>query len=509
MSPTATTQHPRIGSLFSGAGGLDLAVEHVFGGRTVWQCELDPAAAAVLAYRWPGVPNLGDITAVDWSAVELVDVLCGGFPCQDVSAAGRRAGIQAGTRSGLWAMFADAIAGLRPRYVVIENVRGLLSADGEPWPTEVQAADAEVQRLGRVVALIKHKIDKAIRNGWWHGEHKRRKQSEAARMARQRDRALARFRSLRRRLVQRAIGTVVGDLADLGYDTQWTTVSAASVGAPHKRERIFILATPTDAGHATEHGQRSCAEPWRRDQEPAADTPGERRTDIERCGYPAGQPVSTEPGAGSGDRSRPTAAGIRELPGTAAELATVSLLPTTAASRSGRNRSASDGAAIRPSIDSITDLLPTPAARDGKGANPNRQGGLDLPGALLPTPAASDANRGPDLARANRAGSGGDDLHTFVYKTGRTQQWGKYAAAIARWVAVTRPAPSPTEPNTKGNPYLAPAFPEWMQGWPAGWVTAVPGISRNDMLRIIGNGVCPQQATAALSQLLAVCRVAA
>ncbi|ORV13597.1 hypothetical protein AWB94_04760 [Mycolicibacterium canariasense] len=100
-------------------------------------------------------------------------------------------------------------------------------------------------------------------------------------------------------------------------------------------------------------------------------------------------------------------------------------------------------------------------------------------------------------------------MHTFVYKTGRTQQWGKYAAAIARWVAVTRPAPSPTEPNTKGNPYLAPAFPEWMQGWPAGWVTAVPGISRNDMLRIIGNGVCPQQATAALSQLLAVCRVAA
>ncbi|HVX57387.1 MAG TPA: hypothetical protein VHA37_06670 [Candidatus Saccharimonadales bacterium] len=80
--------------------------------------------------------------------------------------------------------------------------------------------------------------------------------------------------------------------------------------------------------------------------------------------------------------------------------------------------------------------------------------------------------------------------------------WGKYEPAIRRWEQITRPAPSPTEPNTKGNPRLAAAFSEWMQGFRNGWITGVPGISRNDQLRIIGNSVCPQQAVAALRQLL-------
>lgn len=90
----------RIGSLFSGAGGLDMAVESVFAGRTVWHSEIDNAASKVLAHRWPDVPNLGSITEIDWATVNPVDVLCGGFPCQDVSAAGKRAGIKDGTRSG-------------------------------------------------------------------------------------------------------------------------------------------------------------------------------------------------------------------------------------------------------------------------------------------------------------------------------------------------------------------------------------------------------------------------
>lgn len=95
---------PRIGSLFTGARGLDMAVESVFGGETVWMVENNQAAATVLEHRAPGTPNLGDITAVDWAYVAEVapiEVLCGGFPCQDVSAAGRCAGIAAGTRSGL------------------------------------------------------------------------------------------------------------------------------------------------------------------------------------------------------------------------------------------------------------------------------------------------------------------------------------------------------------------------------------------------------------------------
>lgn len=87
--------------------------------------------------------------------------------------------------------------------------------------------------------------------------------------------------------------------------------------------------------------------------------------------------------------------------------------------------------------------------------------------------------------------------------------WGQYEPAIRRWEAVTRPAPAPTEPNKNGNPRLAAAFSEWMMGWPQGWVTAVPGISRNDALRIIGNGVCPQQAIHALQWLLHIAEAAA
>lgn len=118
----------RLGSLFSGYGGLDLAVEAVTGARPAWCCEFDAAPSRILAHHWPDVPNLGDITTVDWGTVEPVDILTGGFPCQDLSHAGKRAGLRPGTRSGLWEHMAYAIDQLRPRLVVAENVRGLLSA---------------------------------------------------------------------------------------------------------------------------------------------------------------------------------------------------------------------------------------------------------------------------------------------------------------------------------------------------------------------------------------------
>ncbi len=118
----------RVGSLFSGYGGLDLAVEEVFNARTVWFSEINEPVARVFAHHWPNVPNLGDITMIDWSQVEPVDILRGGFPCQDVSTVGKRAGLAPGTRSGLWAHMATAIEVLQPKWVFIENVRGLLSA---------------------------------------------------------------------------------------------------------------------------------------------------------------------------------------------------------------------------------------------------------------------------------------------------------------------------------------------------------------------------------------------
>ncbi len=155
-------------------------------------------------------------------------------------------------------------------------------------------------------------------------------------------------------------------------------------------------------------------------------------------------------------------------------------------------------------------------SRDWRGsseADENRHSpNMSAIAALLPTPASADAERGPDFARANRDGSGGDDLVTICSRASRQRgcRWGKYEAVITRWETLTRPAPSPTEPNRSGNPRLAAAFAEWVMGWPAGWVTdPAIGISRNNQLRIIGNGVVPQQAYAAISGLLNVCGVAA
>jgi DNA (cytosine-5)-methyltransferase 1 len=193
----------KIGSLFTGAGGLDMAVTAIFGGEVVWHSEIDKDASKVLEHHFPNTPNLGNIAEIDWSTVEPVDVLCGGFPCQDVSSAGKRAGIKQGTRSGLWSVFATAIEAIRPRYVVIENVRGLLSAKAH---RNVEPAEGVVG--GAPEAEAGAAADPVLR----------------------------------------AAGAVLGDLSDLGYDAQWATVSASSVGAPHRRDRVFILATPRPEG---------------------------------------------------------------------------------------------------------------------------------------------------------------------------------------------------------------------------------------------------------------------
>jgi len=117
----------RLGSLCSGYGGLDLAVAQVLDVEPAWFADPDPGAAAILAHHWPDVPNLGDITAVDWTTVPPIDVLAAGFPCQDISYAGRGAGIKEGTRSGLWHVIADALSVVRPRLVVLENVAAIVA----------------------------------------------------------------------------------------------------------------------------------------------------------------------------------------------------------------------------------------------------------------------------------------------------------------------------------------------------------------------------------------------
>ena len=181
----------RHGSLFSGYGGIDRAIADVFGAETAWVSDVDPGANRILAHRYPDAPNLGDITKVDWSAVEPVHIISGGSPCPDLSLAGRRAGMTEGTRSNLWVSMREAIAVLKPTYVVWENVRGAMSAK----------ADSGLEHCPGCMGDP--------------GDEKRH---------------------------LRALGRVLGDLADLGYDAQWHGLRAADVGACHGRWRVFVLA---------------------------------------------------------------------------------------------------------------------------------------------------------------------------------------------------------------------------------------------------------------------------
>jgi len=159
----------RVLSLFAGIGGFDLGLARA-GMQTVAFCEIDPFARAVLAKHWPEVPIYEDIRTLtaDWLAEMGLwpDVICGGFPCQDLSYAGKGAGIS-GERSGLWREYARLIGEIRPRYVIVENVAALLG---------------------------------------------------------------------------RGLGDVLGDLAALGYDAEWHCIPASAVGAPHRRDRIWIIA---------------------------------------------------------------------------------------------------------------------------------------------------------------------------------------------------------------------------------------------------------------------------
>jgi len=172
----------RVGSLFAGIGGFDLGFQRA-GYDIAWQVEIDAYCNQVLSKHWPRVPRYGDIRAIDWTTVPPVDVVCGGFPCQPHSVAGRR---QASDDDrDLWPEVVRCLRTVRPRWFVGENVPGLLSSDAG-----------------------------------------------------------------------RFFGGVLRDLAACGFDVEWDCLPASAVGAPHRRDRVWIVA------HA--YSQRGCGgTPWR------------------------------------------------------------------------------------------------------------------------------------------------------------------------------------------------------------------------------------------------------
>lgn len=173
----------RVLDLFSGIGGFSLGLERA-GMRTVAFCEIDPYCRAVISKRWPGVPIFNDVTKLTAADVGAIDVICGGFPCQDISEAGKGAGIT-GERSGLWVEYARLIGELRPSYAIVENVAALLG---------------------------------------------------------------------------RGLDVVLGDLAEIGYDAEWHCIPASAAGAPHERDRIWIVSYPDSSGH--ERQGRSVPRGW-------------------------------------------------------------------------------------------------------------------------------------------------------------------------------------------------------------------------------------------------------
>jgi DNA (cytosine-5)-methyltransferase 1 len=164
----------KVLDLFSGIGGMSLGLERSGGFETIAFCEIDPRARKVLAEHWPQIPIFEDVRTINYAGIDA-RIICGGFPCQDVSNAnaawGECAGL-AGERSGLWRELLRAIRVVRPDFAVVENVAALLG------------------------------------NG---------------------------------------LGEVLGDLAEIGYDAEWCCVRACDLGAPHERDRVYIIAYPVSS----------------------------------------------------------------------------------------------------------------------------------------------------------------------------------------------------------------------------------------------------------------------
>jgi DNA (cytosine-5)-methyltransferase 1 len=325
----------RIGSLCTGYGGLDMAVEAYFDAETVWTCEFDKHASKVIEQRIDK-PNYGNLKTTDWSQVEPIDILTAGYPCQPFSHAGLRKG--ADDERHLWPYIKEIIRQLRPQYVILENVRGHFG-------------------LG--------------------------------------------FRE------------VLGDLASIGYDARWRLIRASDVGAPHRRERLFIVAYPNSPRRPRSD---SCDLQAQQSWDSSSNSHERTHTDGERCYL--GQNYGNEV----------------EYQGQS-QLIPSRLVKTVTTHTDGHTRSQSR-----------------------RASREVRAGGVGLRG---------------------RAHQG--------------QARGKYR--------FSREMDKEEVPSPLDQGKLNVKFVEYIMGLPSGWVTDV-GLSRAQTLKILGNGVVPQQAYRALELLL-------
>lgn len=311
----------KLGSLCTGYGGLDIAVERYFDAKTVWVSEIDKYASQLIDARI-NKPNLGNLKVIDWATVEPIDVLTAGYPCQPFSHAGHRKGVK--DERHLWPYIKQAISVLRPKFVVLENVRGHFS-------------------LG--------------------------------------------FRE------------VLGELTEIGYDARWRLVRASDVGAPHRRERLFIVAYPNGKGLQGHSGSGY----------------GFEQSSVKQ--------VITDTNSDSCAQPR----------------------------RADRNLS--------------TESSGLPRWENQGIAGPEYRGGGEI------VPNTNNRGRVGAMSRPSKRYDTCSEMHLQIVPPALDQ--GK----------------------------LNPVFVEYMMGLPKGWVTDV-GLSRTQQLKILGNGVVPQQAYYALQLLL-------
>jgi len=366
----------RVGSLFSGYGGLDMAV----GGDLAWYSEIEPAACKVMEAHHPGVPNIGDVTQVDWSEVEPVDVLTGGYPCQPFSQAGHRKGEN--DERHLWPHVRDAISALGPRVTILENVRGHLT-------------------LG--------------------------------------------------------FASVLADLADLGLSARWGVVRASDAGAPHNRARLFVVAFNSDSeGSQGSNIATKIEQGWSTQFEHAsAGFSNAADSHKQRLQHTS---------VGMVDRSRPIA--------------------------TPRHSNA------------ITDSAVFSRWSGGDENTSKREQGSDQfggSGGFTPDTGCERHGSREVVGMVGRLDAK-DRWSRQEFGTGGSETWGQYWSAINRWENVIgRRAPAATV-RRNDRDKLNPVFVEWMMGLPEGWVTG-HGLSASQELKLLGNGVVPQQAQLALEFL--------
>lgn len=374
-----------VGHLFAGIDGFGLGLASAGPFRTRWTVEWADFPHSILSLREPDADHLRDVR--DVVGPPAVDVLTGGFPCQDLSLAGRGAGI-GGARSGLWSEYARIVGEVRPRVVLVENVPALL---------------------------------------------------------------------------HRGLEVVLDDLVALGYAVEWDCIPAAAVGAPHLRDRVWVVAHKADAPVVFGEPRSLFPMPVHRPVDGWARWP--------RAGFVAGSTdvvVELEPCA----------------PLSAVKRGARLLLPTPEASDGSGGRVSAEVGGKRPSgakravtlatAATRPDLWPTVAARDWKDTGDGRMGSGQLPEAVR----AAE----PRCARLWREGSGGDDLATSVHR------------------------------NTPGA--LNPDWVEWLMGFPLGWTNpdaselmiapwalgepeGVPRVASNvpnrrERLTALGNALVPQ-----------------